>query len=160
MLIRKTQQPADYPSNSISNAKTTGTTNTYSCDYLNDTIDNLEEKITKDTAQLTIELAINGPSISWTAGTDNFTINYTNGDGKFVSEKWFPTDITSNGEDKIVNIAKGTVFSITSTQDMYGLKRYGHCTNIQSLAASTTSTEVTCFIYKNGSIEFADGEKI
>ena len=35
MLIRKTQQPADYPSNSISNAKTTGTTNTYSCDYIN-----------------------------------------------------------------------------------------------------------------------------
>ena len=35
MLIRKTQQPADYPSNSISNAKTTRTTNTYSCDYIN-----------------------------------------------------------------------------------------------------------------------------
>ena len=40
MIIRKTQQPSDYPSNSISNAKTTGITNTYSCDYLNDTIDN------------------------------------------------------------------------------------------------------------------------
>lgn len=35
MIIRKTQQPSDYPSNSISNAKTTGTTNTYSCDYIN-----------------------------------------------------------------------------------------------------------------------------
>ena len=35
MIIRKTQQPSDYPSNSISNAKTTGTTNTYSCDYVN-----------------------------------------------------------------------------------------------------------------------------
>ena len=44
MRIRKTQQPADYPSNSISNAKTTGTTNTYSCDYLNDTIDNSKLK--------------------------------------------------------------------------------------------------------------------
>jgi len=36
MIIRKTQQPSDYPSNSISNAKTTGTTNTYSCDYINE----------------------------------------------------------------------------------------------------------------------------
>ena len=35
MIIRKTQQPSDYPSNSISNAKTTGTTNTYSCNYIN-----------------------------------------------------------------------------------------------------------------------------
>ena len=35
MIIRKTQQPSDYPSNSISNAKTTGVTNTYSCDYIN-----------------------------------------------------------------------------------------------------------------------------
>lgn len=35
MIIRKTQQPSDYPSNNISNARTTGTTNTYSCDYIN-----------------------------------------------------------------------------------------------------------------------------
>ena len=40
MIIRKTQQPSDYPSNSISNAKTTGTTNTYSCDYINNAMDN------------------------------------------------------------------------------------------------------------------------
>lgn len=46
MIIRKTQQPSDFPSNSISNAKTTGTTNTYSCDYING-INNysIEEKI-------------------------------------------------------------------------------------------------------------------
>ena len=41
MIIRKTQQPSDYPSNIISNSKTTGTTNTYSCDYIN----SLDEKI-------------------------------------------------------------------------------------------------------------------
>lgn len=35
MIIRKTQQPSDFPSNNIINAKTTGTTNTYSCDYIN-----------------------------------------------------------------------------------------------------------------------------
>lgn len=44
MIIRKTQQPSDFPTNSISNAKTTGTTNTYSCDYLNDTINNSKLK--------------------------------------------------------------------------------------------------------------------
>lgn len=44
MIIRKTQQPSDFPTNSISNAKTTGTTKTYACDYLNDTIDNSKLK--------------------------------------------------------------------------------------------------------------------
>ena len=39
MIIRKTQQPSDFPTNSISNAKTTGTTNTYSCDYINGIIE-------------------------------------------------------------------------------------------------------------------------
>lgn len=39
MIIRKTQQPSDFPTNSISNVKTTGTTKTYACDYLNDTMD-------------------------------------------------------------------------------------------------------------------------
>ena len=43
MIIRKTQQPSDYPSNSISNVKTTGTTNTYSCDYINNTINSIIE---------------------------------------------------------------------------------------------------------------------
>ena len=44
MIIRKTQQPSDFPTNSISNAKTTGTTNTYSCDYINN---NVKGSITK-----------------------------------------------------------------------------------------------------------------
>lgn len=44
MIIRKTQQPSDFPTNSISNVKTTGTTTTYACDYLNDTIDNSKLK--------------------------------------------------------------------------------------------------------------------
>lgn len=39
MIIRKTQQPSDFPTNSISNAKTTGVTNTYSCDYINGIIE-------------------------------------------------------------------------------------------------------------------------
>ena len=39
-LIRKTQQPSDYPSNQIHDAYSTSTTDTYSCNYLNDTIDN------------------------------------------------------------------------------------------------------------------------
>ena len=44
MIIRKMQQPSDYPTNSISNAKTTGTTNTYSCDYINKAIDDSKLK--------------------------------------------------------------------------------------------------------------------
>lgn len=35
MLIRKTQQPSDYPENQIHDAYSTSTTDTYSCNYLN-----------------------------------------------------------------------------------------------------------------------------
>ena len=34
-LIRKTQQPSDYPSNQIHDAYSTSTTDTYSCNYIN-----------------------------------------------------------------------------------------------------------------------------
>ena len=34
-LIRKTQQPSDYPSNQIHDAYNTSTTDTYSCNYIN-----------------------------------------------------------------------------------------------------------------------------
>lgn len=36
MLIRKTQQPSDYPSNQIHDAYSTSTTDTYSCNYINE----------------------------------------------------------------------------------------------------------------------------
>ena len=36
MLIRKTQQPSTYPENQIHDAYSTSTTDTYSCNYLND----------------------------------------------------------------------------------------------------------------------------
>lgn len=35
MIIRKTQQPANYPDNQIHDAYSTSTTDTYSCNYLN-----------------------------------------------------------------------------------------------------------------------------
>lgn len=40
-LIRKTQQPSDYPSNQIHDAYSTSTTDTYSCNYLNKQIKNI-----------------------------------------------------------------------------------------------------------------------
>ena len=39
MLIRKTQQPSDYPSNQIHDAYNTSTTGTYSCNYINNIIE-------------------------------------------------------------------------------------------------------------------------
>lgn len=36
MLIRKTQQPSDYPSNQIHDAYSTSTTDTYTCNYINE----------------------------------------------------------------------------------------------------------------------------
>lgn len=38
-LIRKTQQPSDYPSNSIHDAYSISTTDTYSCNYINGIIE-------------------------------------------------------------------------------------------------------------------------
>lgn len=35
MLIRKTQQPSDYPENQIHDAYSTSATDTYSCNYIN-----------------------------------------------------------------------------------------------------------------------------
>ena len=46
MLIRKTQQPSDYPENQIHDAYSTSTTDTYSCDYINKKLKTLEPKIT------------------------------------------------------------------------------------------------------------------
>lgn len=40
-LIRKTQQPSDYPSNQIHDAYSTSTTDTYSCNYINKQIKNI-----------------------------------------------------------------------------------------------------------------------
>lgn len=47
MLIRKTQQPSDYPSNQIHDAYSTSTTDTYSCNYINEA--RLEEYSTNET---------------------------------------------------------------------------------------------------------------
>ena len=38
-LIRKTQQPSDYPSNQIHDAYSTSTTDTYSCNYINSIVE-------------------------------------------------------------------------------------------------------------------------
>lgn len=122
-------------------------------------IETLETNSAKETSKLTIRLDINGPN-NWKVGTDNIEINYTNEDGRFISEKWYPTDIMASGEDKIINIAKGTVFTITSTYNMTSLTEYGECTNVQPLYKNTSSTEITCFIYKDGKVRFWDGETI
>lgn len=39
MLIRKTQQPADYPENSIHDSYSTSQTDTYSCNYINEKLE-------------------------------------------------------------------------------------------------------------------------
>lgn len=45
-LIRKTQQPSDYPSNQIHDAYSTSTTDTYTCNYINDATNSSMAKIT------------------------------------------------------------------------------------------------------------------
>ena len=49
-LIRKTQQPSDYPSNQIHDAYSTSTTDTYSCNYINSIV---ESGSTEDIIEIT-----------------------------------------------------------------------------------------------------------
>ena len=55
MLIRKTQQPSDYPSNQIHDAYNTSTTGTYSCNYINSIVESGSNE--------------NGSWIKWADGT-------------------------------------------------------------------------------------------
>lgn len=80
MIIRKTQQPSDYPSNSISNVKTTGTTNTYSCDYINN---NVKGSITKiydsinQAGQFTLEGSVSSYSFIIVSASTSAYNHYT-----------------------------------------------------------------------------------
>lgn len=104
MIIRKTQQPSDYPSNSISNAKTTGVTNTYSCDYLNDTIDNSRLK-----SAILVGLSEN-KNINVSAAWSDIKIPFDNvirkiGDGFSLNTS--TGDITASEKVKSVKITIG-----------------------------------------------------
>lgn len=46
MLIRKTQQPSDYPENQIHDAYSTSTTDTYSTNYINDNFQPINNLVT------------------------------------------------------------------------------------------------------------------
>ena len=52
MLIRKTQQPSDYPSNQIHDAYSTSTTDTYSCNYINENVGDLIQLTTTDKSSI------------------------------------------------------------------------------------------------------------
>ena len=101
MIIRKTQQPSDYPSNSISNAKTTGTTNTYSCDYIN----SLDEKILDiySTSEQIVGKDENGKNVykRTFSGTTNDTSNSTT----------ITTDYS--GKTIVVKSAYGSIYNPT-----------------------------------------------
>ena len=49
-LIRKTQQPSDYPSNQIHDAYSTSTTDTYNCNYINGIDENVGDLTQLNTA--------------------------------------------------------------------------------------------------------------
>ena len=101
MIIRKTQQPSDYPSNSISNTKTTGTTNTYSCDYIN----SLDEKFLDiySTSETIVGKDENGKTVYKRTfiGTTSDTLNSTT----------ITTDYS--GKTIVVKSAYGSIYNPT-----------------------------------------------
>ena len=116
MIIRKTQQPSDYPSNSISNAKTTGTTNTYSCDYLNDTIDNSKLKSAilvglSDNVDITISASWGGTGVPF-----NKVIRQI---GNGLTLDTSTGIVTASEEVKAVRISYGIILQEAYTTNIY-----------------------------------------
>lgn len=97
-LIRKTQQPSDYPSNQIHDAYSTSTTDTYSCNYINNIVESGSNA--------------NGSWIKWADGTmvvlqeyfDTKTIYVTMGSLKRVGLKAPPDFPQEFKEPPIVQI--------------------------------------------------------
>ena len=72
MLIRKTQQPSDYPENQIQDAYSTSTTDTYSCNYINELF-----TMGVDSYQLATNgyiRLVNGLQIAWAEKSFSFTM--------------------------------------------------------------------------------------
>lgn len=134
MIIRKTQQPSDYPSNSISNAKTTGTTNTYSCDYINSIVESGSNSkgtwikysdgtmiVTRETYETTININVSwgnifvgGDYTEWEFPVPFinapdlvlFDVNSTTTNGCFKTS-YEPTKITKNSIQNVY-VGRGT----------------------------------------------------
>ena len=134
MIIRKTQQPSDYPSNSISNVKTTGTTNTYSCDYINGIVESGSNSkgswikyndgtmiVTRETYEITVNINVSwgnifvgGDYTEWEFPVPFinvpdlvlFDVNPTTTNGCFKTS-YEPTNITKNSIQNVY-VGRGT----------------------------------------------------
>ena len=116
MIIRKTQQPSDYPSNSISNSKTTGTTNTYSCDYINNAMDNNRLKSAilvglSDNANITISASWGGARVPF-----NKVIRQI---GNGLTLDTSTGIVTASEEVKAVRISYGIILQEAYTTNIY-----------------------------------------
>ena len=126
MIIRKTQQPSDYPSNSISNAKTTGTTNTYSCDYINGIVESGSNS--------------NGNWIKFVDGTmicyETFSIGGTTTDGQKDGSLWY-VDINLQHRFAQKFISKPIIRINAYTSENADLHYLWVCTKYNSVTTSS-----------------------
>ena len=115
MIIRKIQQPSDYPSNSISNAKTTGTTNTYSCDYLNKNI---------------IYLSLNSSTITTTSENEKQTIQFTSANNLIGNKLSFSANGVKIGAgvSKVMVSLTASISNTTNNSTYQALEIYKNST--------------------------------
>lgn len=106
-LIRKTQQPSDYPSNQIHDAYSTSTTDTYSCNYINEA--RLEEY---STTEKIIGTWIDGKPIYRKVAT-----------GTVPKSDYYPTVATGiTNLDKVISIS--VVLAYGNNREYFSSTRY------------------------------------
>ena len=114
MLIRKTQQPSDYPSNQIHDAYSTSTTDTYNCNYINEAINELSVDyiVEQGTSGIWSYRKWNsGLSECWTTTPVQFTFTETKEWGSMYESPLtyynYPTNLFINDPNIIIQKAGG-----------------------------------------------------
>ena len=106
MLIRKTQQPSDFPENQIHDAYSTSTTDTYSCNYLNENIKSSKNyTILPDNTDLNTVLdygTYRSTATSHTSTMSNLPSGVTAGFTMYVSSWTSTADATTYRRQEIV----------------------------------------------------------
>ena len=136
MIIRKTQQPSDFPTNSISNAKTTGVTNTYSCDYLNKNI---------------IYLSLNSSTITTTSDNEKQTIQFTSANNLIGNKLSFSANGVKIGAgvSKVMVSLTASISNTTSNATYQALEIYKNSTRAARQEARNQVNYSTPFSLSN-----------
>lgn len=109
MLIRKTQQPAEYPENQIHDAYNESTSDTYSCNYIN--------KFIKETVLWT--------NSSPTSSFASQTITLSSSDYDYLECFYYNYAVSGFRQVQSVKVPKGYSFNLATTILASGNMHYG-----------------------------------